>query len=244
MKQLVVLVVVCLLCLAVAAPAAAQIITQPSPQDTPLGTNAYGFLSIALGMIYMPVFSAASESREDNFAYDTRLENAGFPGISAHASLIPVFGDNGIGMEFGYELLSFRWKQRSDSYEGTYDGSSTLAVNVMSISANYYRYFLSGADRIYLLAGGGYAWESAKLATETGDEGGTSTSSFSNWRVNTGFGYLHQMSSGAIGGEIRADVPLLQPEFGFEDPYGKFDLTMDRPLFLRLCVTFSIGRLR
>ncbi|NLH49850.1 MAG: porin family protein [Myxococcales bacterium] len=244
MKHLIRLIAVCLLFLAVARPAAAQVITQPGPEETPLGTDAYGFLSIALGMIFMPVFSAEAESREDDLTYTLRNDTAGLPGISAHVALIPAFGDNGIGLEAGYELLSFHWKQQVDSYEGNYDGGSTLAVNVMSISANYYRYFLSGADRIYLLAGGGYAWESAKLATETGDDGDTSTSSFTNWRANAGFGYLHQMHTGAIGGELRADFPLLKPEFDLDDPYGKFTVTMDRPVLLRLCVTFAIGRLR
>lgn len=223
--------------------AVAQVVTRPSPADTPLGQNVSGFFSIALGAVVVPKFDAKAVAVSDDFSYQTYQEQASLPGLSAHASLIPAFGNNGIGIEGGYEVIGMRWKQSVSDIQGTYKGDSTLSMSMTSFSVNYLRYFLSGADRVYLLLGGGYAWTTGRMTSETGDDGKTSDAGFPNWRANTGFGYLHQMRTGAVGAELRADFPLLDTEFTFEDAKGEYDITLEHPVMLRLAVTFAIGRL-
>lgn len=223
--------------------AMAQVVSPPEQMDAPWAADVSGFLSFALGLVYLPVFEADASSTQTNFAYGASDEQVGIPGFSAHMSLIPAWGNNGVMIEGGYELVSFGWKQQARSATDEYRGESTLELSMMSLSTNYVRYFLSGADRIYLLAGAGYMWERATLSTETGDEGSTDEAGFPNWRGNTGIGYLHQMRSGAIGTELRADFPLSQTEIDLNDPYGPYEITLDHPVMIRWCVTFMIGRL-
>ncbi len=223
--------------------ASAQVVTRPDMNDTPLGQNVSGFLAVSLGLAYMPAFGAEAEPADDNFAYKIKNDRFVFPGFAAHVSMIPAWGNNALMVEAGYDVLAMEWKQEVDDSVDHYSGKSTLALNALSISTNYVRYFLSGADRLYALAGAGYVWESAKLATETGDDSNTDNASFPNWRLNAGLGYLHQMSTGAIGVELRADYLLNDSSFDLEDPYGKYEVTMTHPVILRLGATFAIGRL-
>jgi len=226
------------------ATASAQIEMPQSEEETPLGQNVEGFLWVALGAVYVPQLNQTTETDKLNFHYLASREYARVPGVSAHLALIPVWRDNGLGVEGGYELFAVSWKNRVTDITNTYTGTSDLALSFLSLSLNYYRYFLSGADRLYLLFGGGYVWESASLSTETGGESKTNSASFPNWRLNTGFGYLHQMNTGAIGVELRADLPLLDSELDLEDPYGPFIMTLQHPVITRLCVILAIGRLK
>jgi len=226
-----------------AAPVAAQVVSRPDINDNPFGQNVSGFLSISLGAVAMPQFDATAAPVSDGLSYRTRQEQAMLPGLAAHLALIPVFGNNGISFETGYELLTLKWKQDVSDDTGSYHGDSTLAFSMASFSVNYVRYFLHGRDRLYLLGGAGYAWGTGKLNAETDEDGQMSTDSFPNWRVNTGLGFLHQMSTGAIGCELRSDFLLLDSEFNFDDSKGNFDITLEHPFLVHLGVVFSIGRL-
>ncbi len=227
-----------------AAPAAAQVVETPPDNDVPWGQNVSGFMAVSLGLLYLPQFDMTAAGVSDDFGYDAHNAALGFPAFSAFLSLIPAFGNNGIAAELGYEMLAFNWKQDVTGDTGDLSGESTLALSNVSFSVNYLRYFLSGMDRLYLLVGGGYIYEKASLSTETGDDGATSDTSFPNWRVNTGIGYLHQTNAGAIGTELRVDMPLLRSQFEFDDPNGAFETEMTHPVILRLCVTLMVGRLR
>jgi len=238
------LIVAAFLMLAFVSIAGAQVVEPPDMSDSPLGQNVSGFLSVSFGMIYVPTFSASSTPSGDNFDYQTRSEKVSIPGFSAHISLIPAWGQNAVQVEGGYELLGVDWNQTVNDTAGQYTGDSTLALGFMSLSTNYIRYFLTGDDRIYLLAGGGYVWETANLSTETGDEGTTDSSGFANWRINSGIGYLHQMRTGAVGVEFRADLPLNDTVIDLSDPYGSYELTLEHPVMLRLCLTLAVGRLK
>ncbi|MDP8222665.1 MAG: hypothetical protein P9L99_04840 [Candidatus Lernaella stagnicola] len=227
----------------IAAPAAAQVVTQPDAYESPFGSNVSGFLSIKLGLVGLPDFDATASPVSEGLNYRTRQEQAMIPGFSAHLALIPVFGNNGISMETGYEILTLKWKQDVSDNVGTYGGDSTLAFSLASFSVNYLRYFLRGPNRIYLLGGAGYAWASGKLSSETGGDGESSSASFPNWRVNTGLGFVHQMRTGAIGTELRADFPLLDTEMNFDDAKGNFDVSLEHTVIIHLGITFAIGRL-
>lgn len=235
-------VAVLLLCLSAGA-ARAQVVTRPDMNETPLGQDVSGFLAVALGVAYMPAFEAEAKPVDNNFEYNIRNDRFVFPGFAAHVSMIPAWGNNALMVEGGYEILAMEWKQDVADNVDTYSGKSTLALSALSISTNYVRYFLSGANRVYALAGAGYVWESVKLATETGDDSNTDNAGFANWRLNAGVGFLHQMSTGAVGVELRADYLLNDSTFDLEDPYGKYEVTLTHPVILRLCVTFAIGRL-
>jgi len=227
-----------------AAGAIAQVVEGPDLNETPLGPDVSGFLGVSFGLLYLPVFNTDVESNDTNFDYVISDEYAQFPGFSAHMFLMPAWGNNAMSIEGGYELIGVHWNQDVHDSTDEYSGDSTLALGLLSLSANYVRFFLSGNDRIYLLAGGGYVWETANLSTETGDEGATDTTGFPNWRLNSGIGYLHQMRAGAVGAEFRADFPLNDSELGFSDPYGSFDMTLEHPVMLRLCLTLMVGRLK
>jgi hypothetical protein len=230
--------------LLVATSAQAQVVETPPDDEVPWGQNVSGFMSVALGLIYLPQFGVSATPSGENFRYQAREGVANFPNFSAHLAFIPAFGNNGVAAEVGYEIMSMRWRQTVSDDANTYGGHSTLALTFISLSINYLRYFLEGADRVYLLAGGGYVWERARLSTETGGQGSTDDSGFPNWRVNTGFGYLHETHAGAIGFEIRADLPLLQSRLNLTDPYGPYQVKLTHPLLLRLAVTLMVGRLR
>ena len=224
--------------------ASAQIVSQPGLDESPLGPNVSGYMMVGLGLSYIPLFDAEADSVTEGFAYQTRQEVAGFPGFGASMGFIPAFGMNGVDIEATYEIHSFRWKQNVNDDEGSFRGESELAYSALSFSVNYVRFFLHGSQHLYLLAGGGYMWSTTKLSAETDGDGKISSSSFPNWRVNTGFGYLHQIQGGAIGGEIRADLPMLQTKLNHDDSRGSFDLDLEHPVFLRVCLTFSLGQLR
>ena len=230
--------------LLIAATAHAQVIETPPDNEAPWGQDVSGFMVISLGLLYLPKFDVEAHSTQDDFIYTPRLGSAAFPNFSAHLSLIPAFGDNGVALEGGYEMMSVRWRQNVSTDADDFSGKSTLALSFMSLSVNYLRYFLGGDDRIYLLAGGGYMLERARLSAETGDDGNTDDATFPNWRLNSGFGYLHQTHSGAIGAELRADFPLLRSNLELNDPFGPFEAELTHPVVLRLCVTLMVGRLR
>jgi hypothetical protein len=231
-----------------AGPAFAQVVKGPDAEDTPLGPDIYGFLSVTLGILHVPIFDAAGRSRtEDMTQYDTRNELAGFPNIYAHVSLIPAFGANAFSVEFGYEVTAFKWKQdmeiKGEPVEGR--AETNVSVNNVDVSVNYVRYFLTGPDRIYVLGGAGYIWQNAKAAAKSLDDTKTSGDSFTNWRANIGFGYLRLLKqTGALGFEVRGDIPLLKSTFEFKDPAGKYEVVLDSPVYLFLGMTFAIGRLK
>jgi hypothetical protein len=219
-------------------------IQEPQTLDTPLASDVYGFFEVGLGISYPAAFSLTTRPTSDGYYYRSYNKSFTFPGIAAQLTLSPVWGDNGVSFEAAYDLQGFKWKQQVTSNDGDFSGNSTLALNFLCFSANYVHYFLTGVDRIYLLAGPGYIWTKATLKSDTGGEGESADGSFTNWRANTGFGYLHQLKYEEIGFELRADFPLLTNRIHLKDSKGTFDMGLHETTLFRLVATFGLGRLK
>jgi opacity protein-like surface antigen len=228
---------------ALSAPAAAQVVSEPGRDDL-LGPDIFGFFEVSLGAGYVPAFNLETKPSSDGFSYRARNPEFALPAFVGHLRLTPAFGDNGIAGEFGWELVGYRWRQETSSGRGDSSGETTLALNQMSGSVNYVRYFLPGADRLYLTAGGGFLLITGRAVAKNDDDELTTEDRFTNWRVNAGFGYLHQFGNGALGVELRGDVPLLPTELSLKDPQGDFDVTLSQSVIVKLCATFSLGRLK
>jgi hypothetical protein len=227
-----------------AAPAFAQMIDEPGTLDTPLTANVYGFFEVAIGLSYPPLYSLTTRPTTNGYYYRSYDKAWSFPGVAAQVSLTPVWGADGVCFEFEYDLQSYKWKQQAHDENGYYSGNSTLALNYLGFTANYVHYFLPGVDRVYLLAGGGYVWSKAALSSDTGGDGEAMNASFTNWRANAGFGYLHQLKFEEVGVELRADFPLLTNQFHLQDSKGNFDMDLHQTMVIRLLATFGLGRLK
>ncbi len=231
---------------AAAGPAAAQVIQEPQPfeEEPTLAWDAYGFFTVALGICYPPTFTLNTRPLGGGQYYQSFNKTVSFPGVAAQLSLIPVWADNGLDIEVGYDLQSLHWQQHAAINGISSSGRSTLGLNMINFSANYVRYFLPNADRIYLLGGFGYSWNVGNLQASTGGNGITSSGSFANWRANAGFGYVHLWKAEVVGFEVRADFPLLTDKIHLLDSTGPFDMYLKESPVLRLMATFGLGRMK
>ena len=217
----------------------------PSPDETPFSEKAQGFVTSHLGFAYIPVFSVTGDhSGSESTLNRIWDETTAIPGFTAGIGIAPSFQRHAWILEVSYTMFAANFKMEIETYDTYNTGETVLSMNTVNVATGYGYFFLDGPWYIYPFITGVVAAQSVKANVKYEDEETTNSSDkFSNIMATTGFGFFHRVSTGGIGGELRVDVPLLNSQYSFEDPYGTMDIEIYNPVMIRLNAIFLLGRL-